>query len=326
MKKILALVILLPFGIMAQDFSGRWKGYFKNENNQVPYEVLILPGSSDIDGYAMTAIMIDGSENIGLKEITARVRKGQLEIEDAELVFSNFSKPGKRVVLAARLKPNATNNPTILTGRFKTRSLDFRDNSYYEGEIYLKKEADPMAGNLMTKLSEMKLYPVPEQSAIVAATDQQVKKKTEWPKPIVKENAKEVAVVRADEKITNSALPPAAYLSSRKIEVINAYYFKGDSIDINFYDNGTIDGDTITVLLDSRVLLAKRKLDIKPIHEIIRIPKNADSLLLIMYAENLGSLPPNTGLLVMTDGYSRNEIRFAGDLTKSSSIQLIRKK
>ena len=93
MKTILALIMWLPLGLAAQDFSGRWKGYFKNENNKVPYEVLILSGSSDIGGYAMTEIMIEGKKNIGLKEITAKVKKGRLEIEDAELVFSDFSKP-----------------------------------------------------------------------------------------------------------------------------------------------------------------------------------------------------------------------------------------
>ena len=144
-------------------------------------------------------------------------------------------------------------------------------------------------------------------------------------KQVGKVTDKESSTISAIEK-TNNELPPAAFLISRNTEVIHTYYFQSDSIDINFYDNGTIDGDTITVLLNDHILLAKRKLDIKPIHESIRIPQNTDSLMLIMYAENLGSLPPNTGLLVMTDGRTRNEIRFAGDLTKSSSIRLVRKK
>jgi hypothetical protein len=45
-----------------------------------------------------------------------------------------------------------------------------------------------------------------------------------------------------------------------------------------------------------------------------------------MYAENLGSIPPNTGLLIIQDGEVRNEIRFAGDMQKSSAIILKRKR
>ena len=47
---------------------------------------------------------------------------------------------------------------------------------------------------------------------------------------------------------------------------------------------------------------------------------------IIMYAENLGSLPPNTGLLIVNDGTDRYEIRFSGDMQKSSAIMFIRKK
>ncbi len=55
-------------------------------------------------------------------------------------------------------------------------------------------------------------------------------------------------------------------------------------------------------------------------------PQMGDSLILIMYAENLGSIPPNTGLLVLHDGDNVSEIRFTGDLQKNSAIILKRKR
>jgi hypothetical protein len=45
-----------------------------------------------------------------------------------------------------------------------------------------------------------------------------------------------------------------------------------------------------------------------------------------MHAESLGLIPPNTGLLVIQDGAMRYEIRFEGDLQKSSAIVLRRKR
>jgi hypothetical protein len=45
-----------------------------------------------------------------------------------------------------------------------------------------------------------------------------------------------------------------------------------------------------------------------------------------MYAETLGTLPPNTGLLIVYDGSDRYEIRFSGDMQKSAAIVFRRKK
>jgi hypothetical protein len=50
-----------------------------------------------------------------------------------------------------------------------------------------------------------------------------------------------------------------------------------------------------------------------------------ESLMLIMHAESLGLIPPNTGLLIIQDGNNRHEIRFESDMQKSSAI-ILRKK
>jgi len=45
-----------------------------------------------------------------------------------------------------------------------------------------------------------------------------------------------------------------------------------------------------------------------------------------MYAENLGIIPPNTGLLIVQEGNNRYEIRFEGNFQKNSAIILKRKR
>jgi hypothetical protein len=45
-----------------------------------------------------------------------------------------------------------------------------------------------------------------------------------------------------------------------------------------------------------------------------------------MYAENLGSIPPNTGLLIIMDGEKRYEVRFSADLKTNAAILLRRRK
>jgi len=47
--------------------------------------------------------------------------------------------------------------------------------------------------------------------------------------------------------------------------------------------------------------------------------------MLVMHAESLGLIPPNTGLLIIQDGENRYEVRFEGDLQRSSAV-ILRKK
>lgn len=116
-------------------------------------------------------------------------------------------------------------------------------------------------------------------------------------------------------------------LAKRKIETIRTVDFKSDSLVLTLYDNGEVDGDTVSVLLNGKNIMPRQGLSTIAINKTIYItPDLGDSLQLIMYAENLGSIPPNTGLLIIHDGEDIYQIRFAGDLQKNSAIILRRKK
>lgn len=119
----------------------------------------------------------------------------------------------------------------------------------------------------------------------------------------------------------------AAGIATRKIETVKSVEIKQDSLLLTLYDNGEIDGDTVSVLLNGNIIMPKQGLTARGISKTIYFtPEMGDSIKLILYAENLGSIPPNTGLLVIHDGEDIFEIRFAGDLQKNSAIILKRKK
>ena len=118
---------------------------------------------------------------------------------------------------------------------------------------------------------------------------------------------------------------PAAELNVRKTEIITTVLFESDSLEFSLYDNGEIDGDIVSVVLNNEVIIAQKALTASPIRTKVKLLNRGDSLQLIMYAENLGSIPPNTGLLVIQDGLKRTEVRFAGDLKKNAAIILKRK-
>ena len=119
----------------------------------------------------------------------------------------------------------------------------------------------------------------------------------------------------------------ATDVAKRKIEIIRNVFFNSDSLVLSLYDNGEIDGDTVSIVLNDKVIIAKQRLSTSVINTTVYPSQFAgDSLKLIMYAENLGTIPPNTGLLIIQDGEARNEIRFEGDLQKNSAIILRRRR
>lgn len=127
--------------------------------------------------------------------------------------------------------------------------------------------------------------------------------------------------------IEQKANAAAADILQRTTQVLRTIYFKSDSLTLVLYDNGTVDGDTVSVVLNNEVIIPRQGLSERAYRKMIRItPDMGDSLQLVMYAENLGSIPPNTGLLIVEDGPDREEIRFEGDLSKSSAVILRRRK
>lgn len=125
----------------------------------------------------------------------------------------------------------------------------------------------------------------------------------------------------------NRLLEPPADLVKREIETIRSVNIYSDSIILSLYDNGAIDGDTVSVIVNDKVVMPKVGLLATAHNQTIYLtPEMGDSIKIVLYAENLGSIPPNTGLLIVRDGGRNHEIRFSGDLRTNSAIILLRNK
>lgn len=90
-----------------------------------------------------------------------------------------------------------------------------------------------------------------------------------------------------------------------------------DSIAITLYDNGEIDGDSVTLIYNDKIILQHLRLTDKPHTIYIKIKPGSSRNELVMYAENLGSIPPNTALMVIHDGDKRYELNISS--TKDSN-------
>ena len=116
----------------------------------------------------------------------------------------------------------------------------------------------------------------------------------------------------------------AAYVEQRALASSQTVNFASDSLVLILYDNGEVDGDTVSVLMNGEVIIAKQMLRTTAEKKTI-YTNGLDEITLILYAENLGKYPPNTGLLVIYDGEERYQVRFSADLNKNAAIVLRRK-
>jgi len=197
-----------------------------------------------------------------------------------------------------------------------------------------------------------------EKKNVVAANSTSVDKKQEIPvvkpetklpdtKPVVAVNnqsnqneKKDVAAT--DKKLTENKAdgqyefqelrtrrklkPAASLVDGRETVPSETIYFKSDSLSIALYDNGEVDGDTVSVIINDVMFVEKQMLKSSAYRKTYYVSQGeSDSLLIVLYADNLGKYPPNTGLLQIKDGEDIYYVRFKADFDRNAAIVLKRK-
>lgn len=112
----------------------------------------------------------------------------------------------------------------------------------------------------------------------------------------------------------------------REKEISDEIVVDSDSLLIDFYDNGEIDGDSISIFFNDKLLASSQKLSTSSIRLKIALDSTKEVNDLTMFADNLGSIPPNTALMLVYDGKKRYEIRMASTLKKNATLRIRRKK
>ncbi len=189
----------------------------------------------------------------------------------------------------------------------------------------------PVEKEKQAEEKSVKVKPVKEKAAAkekaVKSEEINVAKNSNTKKDTIERPIQVNAKKEPDTKSTksNAKAQPAANINSRIIETIQSVNYSSDSLVISLYDNGEVDGDTVSVLMNGNVIMPMVGLSTNAVRKTIYTKDITDSIQIVMYAENLGSLPPNTGLLIVYDGKERYEIRFSGDLKKNAAIVFRRK-
>lgn len=111
-------------------------------------------------------------------------------------------------------------------------------------------------------------------------------------------------------------------LQPRDKEIVRTIQVDTSALRIDLYDNAEIDDDTITVFLNNTLLLYKKRLTDKALTLTVTAFPGTEYELM-MYADNLGRIPPNTALMVITAGKNKYELRLASTEQKSAVVRFV---
>jgi hypothetical protein len=98
-----------------------------------------------------------------------------------------------------------------------------------------------------------------------------------------------------------------------------------DSILIELYDNGIVDHDSASIYLDDSLLLYKQFVSGKPISFYVSLDKQTPISKLKLVAENLGSIPPCTVLMLIRAKKKRFEVNLSSNFNSNAVVEFFLK-
>jgi hypothetical protein len=144
-------------------------------------------------------------------------------------------------------------------------------------------------------------------------------------------NKKRTFIVRSEgdsAMITvNVRKPSSAYmqeLNGRKVRKGRNIQVQSDEVTIQIYDKNEVDGDSISLYYGDSLIVEHLAITHKKVSYTIKIDKSRPRQI-VLYAENQGSVPPNTACIVIKDGRASTEVVLQSDFKYCDSVMLTHK-
>ena len=110
-------------------------------------------------------------------------------------------------------------------------------------------------------------------------------------------------------------------LINRTNELVKVLTVHNKDVTVKLYDNGEIDGDSISVYLDKKLVLGSKGLTATPLIINFRIDEDNSEHELVMVAENMGRIPPNTSLMIVECGDQRFDVHITSTDQKNAVVR-----
>lgn len=155
----------------------------------------------------------------------------------------------------------------------------------------------------------------PQEKTPITSTVPPMEVEADEPTPPAAEIKKEIAEDPDKDVIEK--------LNARTFELNPVIDVDADSLKVILYDNGEVDNDTISLFYNRKLVAHKKMLSDKPLNFTLPLDTSINEI--SMYAENLGSIPPNTALCIVYAGDQRFELNMSSSFIKNAAIRFRKK-
>lgn len=297
---IIFIAVFFPAFAPAQNIAGIWEGILDGDEL---LQIHIVQKKLEICGYTYDHILNEPADYCranfsgyydGRKEAWLLTGTGFIETS------------GKHHLMLLRLWHEPGDEPDILRGRQGTRSL-FGTLWSLEDDVILKKISS------RANLRPLKIicFPDPKDTIVKPSPSDTGRKHTVVP-PADAKNILPFA--------KNDSMALSLSMRDRKPTEVSRLKIHSDKINLKIYDNGVVDNDTVSVFYNGRLLVTHQRLSEKPIDIDIALDRNKQLHEITLFAENLGGIPPNTALIVVTAGGKRFELRSKASLDENAVL------
>lgn len=348
-RTALSLVVLfcgMSSSSLSQSLSGQWIGGFGSENEkgqrQTKYVLEIELSGEKISGYSYTYFSMGGRQFYVICKLKGEYDKGSksMIINEVAKVKTNTPPDFENCLQSHRLTYLKQKNKETLSGKwtpFEKGSDCGSGLTELERIPLIKtnptqttaKKESPKSTSGSTG-SSAKISPTVPPAASAPITKTVVEQPKEAPVPSTPPVQEKVVEKKAEPKATNPPpeTRPQTYSGKSKdkpfkrtYQIIKTVEVSGPSFKVDIYDNGQVDGDTVSIFMNDRLLVPAKMLTAQPISITVKIDEDEDIYDLVMFAESLGSIPPNTALMIVTTPTNRYEINITSTDQTSGAVR-----
>ena len=355
----LIMILAMPKA-NAQDLTGIWRGYFITEySDQYKFEIQVAQNKTNrITGVSYSYLDTRFYGKATLTGFTNKANKTAL-IQEIKTVEIKMSSGSVACIMKCNVTYTRSGNEEFLEGTYTSAYEKTSENEGVKkggncggGKIFLRKvitsdfyvepflKDQPVTKQSSTPVIAPKTLPKSNTSGNKPVTKTPVKtppaktpptKITDnKPKPEKKETvnapkANEVNIPKKEDAPVKTIIPKAiqipAQTRSRSNELTKTVIVTNQEITVKLYDNGVIDNDTISVYHNGKPILMNKMLTASPLTITLKLDEEHPEHVLIMVAENMGSIPPNTSLMVVHDGDKRYEVSITSTEQKNAMVR-----
>lgn len=136
---------------------------------------------------------------------------------------------------------------------------------------------------------------------------------------------KQVSVPINETMVPKDDTPTPIAISSRPVKETKAIQVKTNTLNIDILDDAELDNDIVTVYFNKVLVVDKKALTAKAFSFTVNLIEGKTNEL-VLYAENLGAIAPNTALMIINDGVTRYEVKLSSDFKNNASVKFELKK